>query len=278
MTEQNPDETGVWPPPAGDPSWFTPTRRVPRADARVWPPAPPEEPPGSSTVPIPVIGRRPLYQGPPVQPPQRPVQPPPEPVRDAPDPSEAPAASRSAPAGPRSRRRRRPMRRATKIGLQLSGALVLAAAYLAVQVHDELSTYREQYPVASVRYVPQGQSAPLGDATWRLISVKPAPAGSQTPETPGRDMVQIELESTGLTADAKYYTTTLPGFYMADKTGRLWLALAAKTPEELGKGVTGRFTLVSAVPTALEDQVELVLYPTERAGKGEFGPSLRFAR
>ncbi|GII85318.1 hypothetical protein Ssi03_33080 [Sphaerisporangium siamense] len=278
MTEQN--DTGVW--PAGDPSWFTPTKRAPRPDARVWPPAPPEEPPGSSTVPIPVVGHRPTYQGPPPgyrrpppgmaapEPAQAPAASPPAP--------EAPAASPPAPAGPRSRRRKRPMRTATKIGLQLAGALVLTAAYLAVKGHDEISQYQEKIPVASVRYVPHGRSAPLGDATWRFIGVTPAPAQYRTPETPDRDMVQIEVEGTGLNADAKYYTTTLPGFYLTDKAGRLWLALAAKTPEELGKGVTGRFTLVSAIPKALVNQVELVMYPTERAGKGEFGPSLRFAR
>ena len=35
MTDQNPNDTGVWAPPAAEPSWFAPARRIPHPDARV---------------------------------------------------------------------------------------------------------------------------------------------------------------------------------------------------------------------------------------------------
>ncbi|MEU9890899.1 hypothetical protein [Sphaerisporangium sp. NPDC051011] len=274
MTEQNPDDTGVWRhPAAGEPSWFAPSRRVPRPDARVWPPPPPpHEPPGSSTVPIPVIGARPTYQPqawPPPAPPSAPVTPP-APAPEPPAPAPEPAAP--------SHRRRRPMSRPVKIGLQFCGALILTSAYLGVTWYDSSSRYEQNNPPPTVRHVAQGQSAPLADATWRLVGVAVAPSQYQTPETPDREMMQIEVEATGLNADAKYLSTTQPGFYLSDKAGRLWLALAAKTPEDLGAGKTGRFTLMSAVPKEVEEQVELVMWQNEYAGKNQSGPSLRFAR
>ncbi|WP_147268714.1 hypothetical protein [Sphaerisporangium album] len=289
MTEQNPDDTGVWRhPAAGEPSWFTPSKRVPRPDARVWPPPPPpSEPPGSSTVPIPVVRHASRNQ--PWPPPARPMAVPPAmPEAPAPRPPEPPVEAAFAPepaseptpvpVAARRRRRRRPMPKAAKIGIQFSGAVILACAFVGVRGYDALGQYREKVPAASERHVPKGRSAPLGNATWRLVGIALAPSQFQTPETPDREMMQIEVEATGLNADAKYYTSSLPGFYLSDKAGRMWLALASKTPEELGAGKTGRFTLMSAVPKALEDQVELVMWPSEHEGKDQSGPSLRFAR
>jgi hypothetical protein len=168
------------------------------------------------------------------------------------------------------------MPKTSKVGLQLFGAVALTAALLGVKGYDEITRYHRDSPAPQVRHVTQGQAAALGNAKWRLLDV--AAMAHQPQDTPDRVILQIELEATALNAEGKYYTSSLPGFYMADKSGRTWLAQATKTPKELLPGVPGRFTLLSAVPTELVNQAELMLWPSEYEGRLEQGPVLRFDR
>ncbi|MEV7966560.1 hypothetical protein AB0O34_11335 [Sphaerisporangium sp. NPDC088356] len=276
MSDQNPDDTGVWSPPAAEPSWFTPSKRLPRPDARVWPPPEPE-PRGSSTVPIPVIqdGPAPRRQPwPPPAPSPAAVPAPFEAPYPGPSPS-APVAQASPPAQP-SRRRRRPMPKAVKIGVQLAGAVGLTAAFLAIRGYDALNRFEKSVPPARVQQVSPGQEVPLADAKWRLLGIAVVP--DQRPDLPDRTMIQIDVQATALNAEGTRYSYSLPGFYMADKAGRTWTAEPRKVPDELSPGVPGRFTLLSAVPKELVDQVELMLWPSLYAGEREAGPALRFGR
>ncbi|MEU8265531.1 hypothetical protein AB0B89_00065 [Sphaerisporangium sp. NPDC049002] len=272
MRDENPDDTGVWRPPAAEPSWFTPSKRLPRPDARVWPPPEPESR-GSSTVPIPVIDDGPA--------PRRQPWPPPSPA-GIPAPAKAPYAGPVAPpvqarppAQP-SRRRRRPMPKAAKIGLQLAGALGLTAAFLAIGGYDALNRFEKSVTPARVQRVSPGQEAPLADAKWRLLGIAVIP--DQRTDLPDRTIIQIDVQATALNSEGTRYSYSLPGFYMADKAGRTWTAEPWKTPDELSPGVPGRFTLLSAVPKELVDQVELMLWPSLHAGEQESGPALRFGR
>ncbi|WP_248962509.1 hypothetical protein [Sphaerisporangium perillae] len=294
MSDQNPDETGVFPPPAAEPSWFTPSKRPPRPDARVWPPAE-AEPRATSTVPIPVIADRPLprRQAWPTPPPGAPYDGPPY-AAPAPAPPAGGAPFGGAPFGGApfgvpagfeaehagaaqpARRRRRAMPKAAKIGLQFFGAVALAAAFLGVRGYDAIHRFEADSPPAQVRQVAKGRQAPLGDAKWRLEGI--ALATQQSPDTPDRVMLQIDLEATALNDKAKNYAFSPPGAYLADKSGRTWLALVSESPQDLKPGVPARFTLLSAVPKGLADQVELVLWPGDYQGKNQSGPSLRFDR
>ncbi|WP_214413848.1 hypothetical protein [Sphaerisporangium fuscum] len=250
VVDGGPRQQQAWPPPGG-PGAQVPGGQVPGGPAAPAP-APPQVPGG------PLPRRRP---GPAAAAPAAPAAVPAEPPQ----------------AAPTSRRRRRPpMPKAAKIGLQFFGAVGLTAAIVGVQWYDALDQYRQKNPPAQVRHVAHGQEAPLENAKWRVLSI--GPFAQQQAETPDRVMLQIEVQATGLNADAKYYTSSVPGFYMTDKAGRLWLAQAWKTPEELKVGVPGTFTLVSAVPKALEDQVELVMWANSYQGKNQSGPSLHFDR
>ncbi|WP_405144293.1 hypothetical protein OG589_41415 [Sphaerisporangium sp. NBC_01403] len=273
MRDQNPDDTGVWSPPAAEPSWFTPSKRLPRPDARVWPPPEPE-PRGSSTVPIPVIQDGPAPRRQPwPPPPAAPAAPPyagPPPVASPMPPVQAAAPAQL------SRRRRRPMPKGAKIALQLAGAVGLTAAFLAVRGYDALSRFEKSVPQAQVQQVAPGQEVSLADAKWRLLGIAVVP--DQQPDLPDRTVLQIDVQTTPLNADGTKYWYSLPGFYLADKTGRKWTAEAWKTPDTLSPGVPGRFTLLSVVPKELVDQVELMMWPNVYAGEQESGQALRFAR
>lgn len=303
MSDQNPDDTGVWRPPAAEPSWFTPSKRPPRPDARVWPPPKPEpDNRGTSTMPIPVVDddavgpvrqwRPPGPSGPagqarsahPGHPQgtgghgQAPGAHPQDPgVRfgGPPPATAAPDGKADAVAAPAEGGRRRPPK-AAKIGLRIFGALGLAAVLLGVKGYDQIQRYEAGTVPAQVRHVPKGQEARLENATWRVLGV--AYATEQPKDTPDRVTLQIDLQATAVTPEGGFYTTALPGFFMTDGTGRTWLAEASNTPKELNVGVPGKFTLVSVVPKALADRVELTLWKTERQGLEESGPALWFDR
>jgi hypothetical protein len=166
---------------------------------------------------------------------------------------------------------------AAKIGLQLFGAVGLTAALLGVQGYDQIHRYEMDHIPAQVRHVPQGEPAKLEHATWRVLSIAPMakqPEGMQA----DRVMLQIDIDGTALSAEGRYYDTSPPGFFMADDTGRTWLAQAYKSPEDMRLGVPARFNLLSVVPKALQDQVELMVWPSQRVGLEESGPALRFDR
>ncbi|MFC4590671.1 hypothetical protein [Sphaerisporangium corydalis] len=287
MSDQNPEDTGVWSPPAAEPSWFTPSKRLPRPDARVWPP-PEREPRGSSTVPIPVIEDGPA--------PRRPTWPPPVPTPPAPVPQPftrppfsgppvPPSAAAAvpappappAPAAPPPKRRRAPIPKVAKIGLQIAGAVGLTAAFLAMRGYDALQRYEKDVPPANVQQVSAGQEATLADAKWRLIGVSTM-TDPQAAQQPGRTMLRIELQATPLNADGTRFALTPPGLYLADKAGRTWMVEPWKSPEKLTPGVAGRFTLISLVPKEMVDQVELTLWPNPYLGRQQSGDALRFDR
>ncbi|MFC7381888.1 hypothetical protein [Sphaerisporangium rhizosphaerae] len=309
---QNPNDIGVWRPPAAEPSWFTPAPRLPRPDARVWPPPAPEqeEPRGSSTVPMPAVqdGQAPGRRAWPPPPPVPAASPPPGPAASPfrgeapaeraaaapaapapappmslssspsaapPAPTAPPPADRAASAAAPSGRRRMP--RPAKIGLQLLGAVALTAALLGVKGYDQLTRFERDNPAAQVRHVASGQAADLADARWRLLKIAPM---AQQPDNlaPGTIMLQIDLEGTPLNQDGTRFTTTPPYYYTGDAAGRTWMALSWKAPERLTPGVPGRFTLISSVPKDVAGQVELLLWPNSYVGEREWGPALRFAR
>ncbi|MFD1116082.1 hypothetical protein, partial [Sphaerisporangium aureirubrum] len=199
--------------------------------------------------------------------------PPPRPPPPAPP--QASAAEDEAPER-QVRRRRRPMPAVARFGLHLFGAVGLSAAFLAVQGYDALNRYDSRVQKAEVRYVAQGMTVKLQNAEWKVIGFARSP--QQDPETPDRLMLQIELEGTAINDDGKYYTTSPPGFLLTDTRGRSWLALPSKTPKEMLPGIPGRFTLLSAVPTELADQVELELWTNQRQALERTGPALHFDR
>ncbi|GGK94863.1 hypothetical protein Sme01_57590 [Sphaerisporangium melleum] len=278
MNAQDPRDTGVWRPPAAEPSWFTPAPRLPRPDVRVWPPPAPEEDQRStSTVPMPAVTNGSV-------PPRLPWPPPGTPPRPAaaPAPAAAPppfgAGRAEPPAAPatRSAPERRGMPTAARITLQLFGAVALSAALLAVTGYDALSRF-EKDNAHDVRQVAQGQEATLLNTRWRLLGVK---VMSPQPENmaPGTVSMQVDLEGTALNEKGVYYSIAPPGFRLGDGTGRTWMALAFKQPDQLSPGTPGRFSLVSSVPKAVAGEVELVLWPNENAAAREIGQALRFDR
>ncbi|GII79679.1 hypothetical protein Sru01_46610 [Sphaerisporangium rufum] len=282
MTEQNPNDTGVWGPPVSEPSWFMPARRIPRADTRVWPPPDPAgDPRGTSTVPIPVVGDRPPsrpWPGPPTPPAGPPAPPPGPPV---PGPGEPPfsAAEADAGHGGRPRRRRRALPGPVKVGLQLAGALALAAALLGVRGWDAYDRYRQTDPAPVVQRVAAGQAATLEHARWRLLGIGPGPEQMTSSDPPDRVTLQISVEATVLDDKGRFLNISPPAFYLGDRSGRTWKALPWKSPpDQIEPGSAGRFTLISSVPRPLAGQVELEVWPNERVAKEESGPYLRFRR
>ncbi|GAA1273119.1 hypothetical protein GCM10009677_27860 [Sphaerisporangium rubeum] len=264
------DDTGVFQPPAGEPSWFTPGPRLPRPDTRVWPPP---DSRSSSTLPIPKVQDTPSGPAwsPPADVPQMPPPLWPPPPQQASEPARPAAEDR--PAG---RRKRRPMPPVARFGLRLFGAVGLSAALLAVQAYDALHRYESRVPRTEVRYVAHGMTASLENAEWKLIGFSQFP--EQSPDTPDRLVIQIDLEATALNEEGRFYTTTPPGAVVTDTRGRSWLAQVWKAPEELLQGIPGRFTLVAAVPKELAGQVELELWQNERQALGRTGKALHFDR
>ncbi|MEO3808093.1 hypothetical protein ABGB17_03740 [Sphaerisporangium sp. B11E5] len=278
MSNQDPGDTGVWRPPASELSWFAPAPRLARPDVRVWPPTPPDEPRSTSTVPMPAVGRGPApgSQAPPPRataptdwfaPTGAPRQAAPVlPEASQEEPQPAPAT--------RSPARRRRMRTAEKVTLQIFGAVVLTAALFAVWGYDELARY-ERDSAPQVRHVAPGQDATLLNTRWRLIGLE-VMATQPESQAPGTVSMQIEVEGTALNEHGVYYSIGPPGFRLGDDSGRTWMALAWKAPDKLTPGVPGRFKLISSVPEQVADRVELLLWPNENAASREQGQALRF--
>ncbi|WP_424528995.1 hypothetical protein ACOZ38_04835 [Sphaerisporangium viridialbum] len=167
---------------------------------------------------------------------------------------------------PREPKRRR-LPRAVRGVLLTLAAVALVAVTVGVQWWDRSAWVAERYPAEVVKDVPRGQSVVLHGMRWQ-VSLAPGPRSNDPAAAALVATVQVTPVSAGEIAG---YRT--PDFRTRGRTGGEWEAVPAGTPtsSDLKVGRTSRFTVVTAVPSALRDTAELVLSYSPRE-------TLRFAR
>ncbi len=267
-------QTGTAPlrsmPPDGAPTWFSPPRRPPRPDTRVWPP--PDRPGRSdaadpATAPFPALGGSlplpPHYKNPWTTSEQPVPAPPPEERRSGDGPRRA-----------RGHRRRRRLSRPMKIGVQLFAGVGLAAALLGVQGYDAQHRYDMNHPPIPVEHAAAGQDVTMDNARWRLTSFGPMrnPPGEAKP---GRVWVEADITVTALNDKGTKFEYSTPGFEIVDGPDYAWRGEMLSGPDDMTVGVPATFKVIGVVPKARVDRVSLVLWP---GGIWDLGSAIHFDR